>query len=62
MPHLHWIQNSVFAGELTQVAAKDLYESLKGKVDKAKITFWLFDKKPRVYQIGEQDDHESIFI
>ena len=62
MPQLHWIQNSVFAGELTRVAAKDLHDSLKTRIDEAKITFWLFDKKPTTFQIGEQDDRESIFL
>lgn len=62
MTQLHWIQNSVFAGDLTQTAAKDLYDSLKTEVEEARITFWLVDKKPMTFHIGEQDDMESIFL
>ena len=62
MPRLHWIQNSVFAGEINQVAAKDLQTSLTSFVQESKVTFWLFDKKPEVFLIGAQDDGESIFM
>ncbi len=62
MPKLHWIQNSVFAGEINQVAAKDLQKSLTDFVRDSKVTFWLFDKKPETFQIGSQDDGESIFL
>lgn len=62
MPKLHWIQNSVFAGELTQVAAKDLKETLSKSIEESKVMFWLFDKKPEVFHIGVQDDSESIFL
>ncbi len=62
MPQLHWVQNSVFAGELTRTAARDLHDSLKEKIETAKITLWLFDRKPEIYNLGEQDDQESIFL
>jgi len=35
---------------------------IKKEVEKAKITFLLFDKKPKTFLIGEQDDLESIFL
>ncbi len=62
MPRLHWIQSSVFAGELTRVAAKDLHDSLVKQTIDAKITCWIFDRKPETFQIGVQDDRESIFL
>jgi CRISPR-associated endonuclease Cas2 len=62
MPHLHWIQNSVFAGELTQTAALDLYEALRSFAKLARITFWLFDRRPETWHIGTQDDEETIFL
>ncbi|MBU4032779.1 MAG: CRISPR-associated endonuclease Cas2 [Candidatus Thermoplasmatota archaeon] len=62
MRRLHWIQNSVFAGEVTQVAAKDLRDSLTKFVQESKVTFWMFDRKPDTFQIGTQDDEESIFM
>ena len=62
MPRLHWIQNSVFAGELTQVGAKDLQTSLSKYVQKSKITFWMYDRKPETFHIGTQEDGESIFM
>ena len=62
MRHLHWIQNSVFAGEMTRTAAIDLYEAVKSTAKEARITFWLFDRKPTTFYVGEQEDRESIFI
>lgn len=62
MPKLHWMQNSVFAGELTQVSAKDLMKILTDYVRTSKVTFWLFDRKPEVFHIGTQDDGESMFL
>jgi CRISPR/Cas system-associated endoribonuclease Cas2 len=62
MPRLHWIQNSVFAGELTQVAAVDLRNALTSSVKKSKVGVWLFDRKPEVFNMGAQDDGESIFF
>jgi CRISPR/Cas system-associated endoribonuclease Cas2 len=62
MPKLHWMQNSVFAGELNQVAAKDLLRQLTEYVRDSKVTFWLFDRKPETFLIGKQDDGESIFM
>lgn len=62
MPKLHWIQNSVFAGELTRVAARDLHDTLVKEITDSSITFWLFDKKPDTFFIGNQDDGESIFF
>jgi CRISPR/Cas system-associated endoribonuclease Cas2 len=62
MPRLHWIQASVFAGELTKVAAEDLYRSLEQSVKNARVAFWLFDRPPDVRQIGAQEDRESVFL
>ncbi len=59
MPHLHWVQGSVFAGELTRTAAEDLYEALRSSVTSARVSFWLFDRAPDVRQIGTQDERES---
>lgn len=59
---LHWIQNSVFAGELTRTAAEDLYEGLLGVAESARVTFWLFDRPPEVRHLGAQDDRESVFL
>jgi len=44
------------------VTALDIYDSLKEKIKNARVTFWLFDRKPETYHIGAQDDKESIFI
>jgi len=62
MPKLHWVQNSVFAGELTRVAAEDLLEKLRDTAQDARVTFWIFDRPPEVNQIGKQEDRESIFF
>lgn len=62
MPHLHWIQASVFAGEVTRTAAEDLHRLLESEVVEAKVVFWLFDRPPRIIQIGSQEDMESIFL
>jgi CRISPR-associated protein Cas2 len=61
-PHLHWIQNSVFAGELTRVTAEDIYDQLERTADDARVTFWLIDREPDIRHVGEQDDEESMFI
>ena len=62
MPSLHWIQNSVFAGELTRVAAEDLFDRLKAAAEHARIKFWMFDRPPEARELGTQDDRESIFL
>ncbi|MGQ0535629.1 MAG: CRISPR-associated endonuclease Cas2 [Methanobacteriota archaeon] len=62
MPQLHWLQNSVFAGELTKTAAEDLYRRLEENTKSARVTFWMFDRVPEVRQIGAQEDRESIFL
>lgn len=62
MPQLHWVQYSVFAGELTKTAAEDLFRRLGTDVKNARVTFWLFDRVPDVRQIGAQQDRESIFL
>lgn len=59
---LHWIQQSVFAGELTKTSAEDLFERLEDVVDEARVTFWMFERKPDTRHIGDQDDEESIFL
>lgn len=60
--HLHWIQNSVFAGEMTKTAAMDLYDAINSCIKNARVTFWLFDRKPTTFHMGRQDDREEIFI
>jgi len=62
MPHLNWVQNSVFAGELTRVVALELYDALKDRISDARVTMWLIDRKPEVFHIGAQEDMESIFV
>ena len=59
---LHWIQYSVYAGELTRTATEDLFRRLKKDVSTARISFWIFDRPPEVRQIGKQKDRESIFL
>lgn len=59
---LHWIQNSVYAGEMTKTAAVDLYDALEDEVEGARVTFWMFDRKPDTRLIGGQDDEESMFV
>ncbi len=61
-PQLHWIQYSVYAGELTKIVAEDLFRKLSKQIKAAKISFWIFDRPPQVRQIGTQDDRESIFL
>lgn len=61
-PQLHWIQQSVFAGGLTKTAAEDLFDQLQETVNEARVTFWMFDRKPDTRHIGEQEDEESIFL
>ena len=62
LPHLNWIQNSVFAGELTRAVAMELCDALKEETKTAKITMWLIDRKPEVFHIGVQEDMENMFI
>jgi CRISPR/Cas system-associated endoribonuclease Cas2 len=59
---IHWIQQSVFAGEVTKTAAEDLFDRLEQVVEDARVTFWMFERKPETRHIGEQDDEESIFL
>lgn len=59
---LHWIQNSVYAGELTKTAAEDLFDELDDVTDEARINFWMFERKPDTRLIGAQDDEESMFV
>lgn len=59
---LHWIQQSVFAGELTKTAAEDLFDQLEEVANEARVTFWMLDRKPDTRHIGEQQDEESIFL
>ena len=59
---LHWIQHSVYAGELTRTATEDMFRRLKKDVSTARISFWIFDRPPEVRQIGNQKDRESIFL
>lgn len=59
---LHWIQNSVFAGELTRTAAMDLLHQLEDNIEEARVTFWVYDRKPETWNIGAQEDEESIFL
>lgn len=62
MTKLHWIQNSVFAGELTRTASEDLFERLKASVQNARITFWMCDRPPEARFLGTQEDRESVFL
>jgi CRISPR-associated protein Cas2 len=62
MPRLHWIQNSVFAGEMTRRAAEYLIRAIEAQVHRARVTFWLFDRRPKTHRMGTQDDRESIFL
>lgn len=62
MPQLHWIQYSVFAGELTRTAAEDLFQRISARVQNARVTFWLFDRVPEIRNIGAQEDRESVFL
>lgn len=59
---LHWIQESVYSGELTRTEADDLFRKLSTRIKDARISFWLFDRSPEVKQIGTQTDKESIFL
>jgi len=59
---LHWIQQSVFAGEVTKTTAEDIFSELQALVDDARVTFWMFDRKPDTRHVGEQEDEESIFL
>jgi len=62
MPHLHWIQASVFCGELTRTGAEDLFHALEASVKNARVSFWLLDQPPEVRYLGAQQDRESIFL
>ncbi|MEM0073114.1 MAG: CRISPR-associated endonuclease Cas2 [Thermoplasmatales archaeon] len=59
---LHWVQHSVYAGELTRSATEDLFRKLKSSVREARVSFWVFDRPPDIRQIGTQKDRESIFL
>jgi CRISPR-associated protein Cas2 len=59
---LHWIQQSVFAGEVTKTTAEDLFSELQSLVDGARVTLWMLDRKPDTRHIGQQEDEESIFL
>lgn len=59
---LHWIQNSVFAGEMTRTAAKDLRDHLQEHIESARITMWVYDRQPERWLLGHQEDEESMFV
>lgn len=59
---LHWIQQSVFAGELTRTAANDLRHRLEDRIDEARVTMWLCDRQPERWLLGHQEDEESMFV
>jgi CRISPR/Cas system-associated endoribonuclease Cas2 len=62
MPRLHWIQASVFAGELTKTAADDLFQNLESVAKAARVMYWVFDRPPQTKFIGAQEDQESFFL
>lgn len=59
---LHRIQNSVFAGEMTNVEIDRLHNSLANIVVEARVHIWRCDRPPHMHDLGRQEDKESPFI
>jgi len=43
--YLHWIQNSVFEGEITEVALKELIHDAKAIMDESQDSFIIFKNR-----------------
>lgn len=51
--YLHWVQNSVFEGELTEVQLKELVGKSKDIIDESYDSFIIF-QHPRSYWLHKQ--------
>ena len=64
--YLHWIQNSVFEGEMTEVAVKELIVEAKKIMNESEDSFILFKNKNKNWLekqvIGEERSNVDQFL
>ena len=64
--YLHWIQNSVFEGEMTEVAVKELIVEAKKIMNESEDSFILFKNKNKNWLekqvIGEEWSNVDQFL
>lgn len=64
--YLHWIQNSVFEGEITEVMLKELLQAARNIMDKSEDSIILFKHPSKVYMdkevIGKERGKTDIFL
>lgn len=64
--YLHWIQNSVFEGEITEVKLKELLQKANAFMDKTEDSIILFKHSSMIMMekeiIGEERSSTDIFL
>lgn len=64
--YLHWIQNSVFEGEISEVKLKELLQKANGIIDKTEDSIILFKHPSHIYMdkevIGKEKNNLDIFL
>lgn len=64
--YLHWIQNSVFEGEISEVKLKELLQKANGIIDKTEDSIILFKHPSQIYMdkevIGKEKNNIDIFL
>lgn len=64
--YLHWIQNSVFEGEISEVKLKELLQKANGIIDKTEDSIILFKHPSQIYMdkevIGTEKNNIDIFL
>lgn len=64
--YLHWIQNSVFEGEITDVKLKELLQNANVFMDKTEDSIILFKHASSIYMdkeiIGKETGGTDIFL
>ena len=64
--YLHWIQNSVFEGEITDVKLKELLQNANVFMDKTEDSIILFKHASSIYMdkeiIGKETGDTDIFL
>lgn len=64
--YLHWIQNSVFEGEITEVKLKELIQKANAFMDKTEDSIILFKHSSMIMMekeiIGEERSSTDIFL
>lgn len=64
--YLHWIQNSVFEGEISEVKLKELVQKANGFMDKTEDSIILFKHPSQIMMdkevIGDERSSTDIFL